>query len=186
MPARFLLIVLAFGLTTCDVLRDSDLYASSCEPLPVPLQVHTPTASEVKSPPIPTPLPTPSPQQLAWQEHELLLFVHFGINTFTGKEWGDGAESPTLFRPSNFNSRQWVQVAKDIGFGGLIFTAKHIDGFSLWPSRHTPHSVARSPWKHGTGDVVRDVTDACHETGLPCGLYLDTGLREAPECVRPW
>jgi alpha-L-fucosidase len=114
----------------------------------------------------------PSPRQAAWQEREFTAFVHFGMNTFTNREWGDGTESRDLFRPSGLDARQWARIFKRAGMKMIILTAKHHDGFCLWPSRHTEHSVKGSPWKDGKGDVVRDVADACREYGLKFGIYL--------------
>ncbi|HZO91020.1 MAG TPA: alpha-L-fucosidase [Chthonomonadaceae bacterium] len=114
----------------------------------------------------------PTPQQLAWQEAELSLFLHFGMNTFTNREWGDGEEDPGLFNPTALDARQWVQVAREAGFKYLILTAKHHDGFCLWPSKHTEHSVKNSPWRGGKGDVVREFANACHAAGVKMGLYL--------------
>ena len=116
--------------------------------------------------------PRPSPAQLAWQREELSLFVHFGINTFTDREWGTGEEDPKLFAPAAFDARQWAQVAKDAGFRSLVLTAKHHDGFCLWPSTTTTHSVASSPWRDGKGDLVREFVDACRDAGLRAGLYV--------------
>jgi alpha-L-fucosidase len=120
----------------------------------------------------PKPLPPiPSPAQLAWQADELTLFVHFGVNTFTGRSTGLGTEDPQLFNPTNLDCRQWVRVARETGFKGIILTAKHHDGFCLWPTATTEHSVKHSKWRNGQGDVVRDLSDACKEGGLKFGIY---------------
>ncbi len=126
------------------------------------------------------PRPVPSPAQLLWQRDELALFLHFGINTFTDREWGDGTESPSLFDPSSLDTRQWARVARDAGFRAMILTAKHHDGFCLWPTRTTGHSVAASPWRNGRGDVVREFVDACREEGLRVGLYCSPWDRNHP------
>ncbi len=124
--------------------------------------------------------PVPSSSQLAWQRDELALFLHFGVNTFTNREWGDGTEDPAIFAPAQLDARQWTRTAKDAGFRTLILTAKHHDGFCLWPTATTDHSVAKSPFRGGTGDVVREFTDACRADGLKAGLYLSPWDRNAP------
>ncbi len=116
--------------------------------------------------------PVPSELQLDWETHPFYLFVHFGMNTFTGREWGHGGEDPKNFLPTELDCRQWARFAKEIGAYGIILTAKHHDGFCLWQSKYTKHSVASSNWKDGKGDVVRELADACKEFGLKLGLYL--------------
>lgn len=116
--------------------------------------------------------PVPSAAQLRWQREEVNAFFHFGMNTYTGKEWGDGTESPSLFNPTRLDCRQWAKVAKAAGFRVGILTAKHHDGFCLWPSRYTEHSVKNSPWMNGKGDVVREFVEAFRAEGLQVGVYL--------------
>ncbi|RDV15303.1 alpha-L-fucosidase [Pontibacter diazotrophicus] len=117
-------------------------------------------------------LPKPEPRQLEWQQLETTAFLHFTVNTFTGKEWGDGTESPQIFNPKDFDARKIVKTLKDTGFKMAIITAKHHDGFCLWPSKYTDHTVASSPWKNGKGDVVKEIADACQEYGIKFGFYL--------------
>src|SRR3954454_6060834 len=122
----------------------------------------------------------PSPSQVAWQRDELALFLHFGVNTFTDREWGDGTESPSLFNPAALDARQWTRAAKAAGARALVLTAKHHDGFCLWPTHTTEHSVAKSPWRGGQGGVVRELADACRADGLRLGLYLSPWDRNNP------
>lgn len=114
----------------------------------------------------------PSPKQVAYQSMEMVGFIHFSMNTFTDKEWGYGDESPSLFNPQKLDAEQWVKAAKDAGIKELILTAKHHDGFCLWPSAYTEHSVKYSPYKNGKGDIVKEFTEACAKYGLKAGLYL--------------
>ncbi len=132
--------------------------------------------------PPPTPLPPlPTPQQLAWQDMEYGMFCHFGINTFHNEEWTDGTKDPRTFDPSDFDARQWVQVAKEVGMHYLVVTAKHHDGFCLYPTAHTAYSVASSPWRGGKGDAVKEVADACHDLGVMFGFYLSPWDRHEPK-----
>ena len=111
----------------------------------------------------------PEPRQLAFQETEFYAFVHFTVNTFTDREWGDGKESPNIFNPVKLDASQWVTAIKDAGMRGLILTCKHHDGFCLWPSRQTKHTVEYSPFGR---DVVREVSEECHRQGIKFGVYL--------------
>src|SRR2546430_12891576 len=122
--------------------------------------------------------PRPSPAQLAWQRDELALFLPFGVNTFTDREWGDGREDPAIFAPTQLDARQWARSAREAGFRTLILTAKHHDGFCLWQTKTTKHSVGSSPWRGGGGDVVRELVDACRAEGLNAGLYLSPWDRD--------
>ncbi len=121
----------------------------------------------------------PSDKQMAWQQRELTAFLHFGVNTFTNREWGDGTEDPNVFNPTNLNTRQWVKTLHDAGFKQVILTAKHHDGFCLWQTKTTKHSVASSAWRNGTGDVLADLRAACDEYGMKLGVYLSPWDRNA-------
>lgn len=114
----------------------------------------------------------PSERQMKWQEVEFYAFCHFGMNTFTGKEWGDGQTPSEVFNPTDFDAEQWAKAVKSAGMRGLILTCKHHDGFCLWPSAYTEYSVKNSPFRNGQGDVVREVADACKKCGLKFGVYL--------------
>ncbi|MDF2925761.1 MAG: Alpha-L-fucosidase [Paenibacillaceae bacterium] len=125
-------------------------------------------------------LALPTRQQLRWQDMEQGLFCHFGMNTFCDQEWGEGTDSPEKFNPTELDAMQWARTAKEAGFAYLVFTAKHHDGFCLWPTATTDYSVRSSPWKNGQGDVVREIADACRQVGLGFGLYLSPWDRHEP------
>jgi alpha-L-fucosidase len=127
-----------------------------------------------------TVLAKPTEQQLRWQDMELGMFCHFGINTFCDQEWGEGTDSPALFNPTQFDALQWVRAAKQAGFAYFILTAKHHDGFCLWPTKTTDYSVKSSPWRNGEGDVVREVVDACEQEGIRFGVYVSPWDRHEP------
>lgn len=125
-------------------------------------------------------LPTPNNRQIEWYSRERMMFLHFGMNTFSDREWGDGTEDPKNFNPTELDCRQWVRAIKAAGFRSAVLTAKHHDGFCLWPSKYTEHSVKNSPYKDGKGDIVKEFTDACREYGIKAGIYLSPWDRHEP------
>lgn len=123
---------------------------------------------------------TPSERQLSHYKMEKKAFFHFGVNTFSDAEWGNGTELEQIFAPSELDTDQWIKVIKDAGFKLAIITAKHHDGFCLWPSKYTEHSVKNSPYKDGKGDVIREFTDSCRKYGIKAGVYLSPWDRHSP------
>ncbi|KAK7280042.1 hypothetical protein RJT34_25104 [Clitoria ternatea] len=126
---------------------------------------------QVPTPPLPV-LPLPTYSQLKWQQREIIMFLHFGVNTFSDREWGTGHENPAIFNPTRLNTTQWATVAAEAGISLMILTAKHHDGFCLWPSKYTQHSVISSPWQGGKGDVVQEFVNAATAQGIDVGIYL--------------
>jgi alpha-L-fucosidase len=149
-------------------------------------EVKGPVLGPPVSPPVPDRVaPAPSPAQVAWQTQELAAFLHFGINTFTGKEQGDGTESPTLFNPTAFDAGQWITALRNAGMREALLTAKHHDGFCLWPTKCTAYSVAASPFQGGQGDVVRQFVDAAHQGNVRVGLGVSPLDRHDPSYGTP-
>src|SRR6476620_8004324 len=125
--------------------------------------------------------PVPTPQQLKWSEMGFYLFIHFGPNTFTDLEWGEGNEPEEVFNPTQLDCRQWCRIAKAAGAKGIVITAKHHDGFCLWPSKYSTHTVAQSKWRSGKGDVLKELSEACKKYELKLGIYLSPWDRNHPK-----
>ena len=124
--------------------------------------------------------PCPSEAQVSWQRMEMNMFCHFGPNTFSGLEWGEGTETEDMFNPTQLDCNQWAAVATAAGMKGIIITAKHHDGFCLWPNPASNHTVRESSWRGGKGDVLRELSDACRRAGLRFGVYISPWDRNAP------
>ena len=129
--------------------------------------------------------PLPTKQQVDWLRMEWYAFVHLGLNTYTNREWGYGDESPELFKPGNFDADTIVRTFKNAGMSGMIYTAKHHDGFCTWPTESTGHNITLSPWKKGKGDVVREFAEACKKHNLAFGTYLSPWDRNCAEYGKP-
>ena len=155
--------------TTIILLLITSLFSLGCK------QVKEPTACG----------PIPTKAQLDWHALEYYAFVHFNMNTFTDEEWGYGSENPASFNPSNLDCKQWVKVFKESGMKAVIITAKHHDGFCLWPTKTTEHSIKNSPYKNGNGDILKELSLACKEAGLKFGVYLSPWDRNSEHYGKP-
>lgn len=167
-----LLLLTAFMLGGCSSKKSSDVYVEKEITLPpdATLEEKLSLASCL----------VPTKEQREWQDLELTAFVHFGVNTFTGKEWGDGTEDPKIFSPEDLDTDQWVRALKEGGFKMVILTAKHHDGFCLWPTKTTEHSVRSSSWQDGHGDVLSALRASCDKYGMKLGVYLSPWDRNSP------
>ena len=129
--------------------------------------------------------PLPTKGQLQWQETEMYCIIHFGPDTYTDKEWGYGDEDPKIVNPAKFDAMQIVGYAKAGGFKGIVVVAKHHDGFCMWPTKTTEHSISHSPYKNGKGDILREYRDACNKLGMKMGVYCSPWDRNSPLYGKP-
>ena len=168
-PVALVLLLAAAGTPVALAQRSARITPSSIIPV---LAGDSPAAILEKAASV-----VPSRQQLAWQRGERIGFIHFGINTFTDREWGLGTESPGVFNPTALDARQWVRAFRSAGITEVVIVIKHHDGFALYPSRYTTYSVKASPWMNGQGDVMRALASAAREFGLKLGFYLSPADR---------
>ena len=180
MPANPASVAMAAALLAAAAVHAAPAIPAMTAPTP---QDQRPTPAPPRQDPAPAPAPSaplPTESQRAWADMEFTGFIHFGPNTFMGNEWGHGTEDPRAFAPSALDARQWARVMREAGMRGVVITAKHHDGFCLWPSRLSTHTVAASPFRGGAGDVLKEFSEACAAEGLKFGVYLSPWDRNHP------